>query len=236
MLRTTGLIGGMLLVFSTSCWGSIDWDAISTEGFYVGLGTGPETVFFQKNSRIISVAQNFNVTDKIQQAGKGWFGSLFGGYAMQFAAREGDRKNLYLAGEINVNTGSDKFKYSNFERVHMTLNTTTYKMGRSFGVSVLPGFLVTDDTLFYGRLAYAKRKLSIMTTDNTLVNINKYRCGFRYGVGIRQAVSERFSVRLDYSHTAYRKAKMFVAVDPVTKNTTIKPTVSQVEVGVVFDI
>ena len=151
MAKQIGLAGIMLLVSSTPCWGMT--------GFYIGLGGGPEHADFRQVAHIVQGAtptnpSNADVMERGHLAGKGWFGSLFAGYEKRYAVGKTERPNLSLAGEINIDASSVKYKESNDELIHMNYNKASYKMRRSFGVSVLPGVVIQDSTLFYARLGY----------------------------------------------------------------------------------
>lgn len=233
MITRTGLFAFSLLTFSTVSWGGCE--------FYVGLGVGPESANYRQKSSVIQATPfnaitNFDVIDKTHLAGKGWFGSLFAGYAMQFSPCDTDCEKLYLALEANADIRSVKFKSSNDEVLHLNFNHTAYKMGRNFGISLLPGYLLTDCTLFYVRVGYANGRFSLATTDISLVNMHKNLNGFRYGLGIRQEINECFAIRMDYSHINYKRVKMFT-FDPVgftSKSTSIKPTTNRFELGVIY--
>lgn len=233
MITRTGLFALSLLTFSTASWSSCE--------SYVGLGIGPESANFRQKSSVTRAAPfntiiNFDVIDKTHLAGKGSFGSLFAGYAMRFAPCDTDCENLYLALEANADVRSVKFKFSNDEVLHANFNHTTYKMGRNLGISLLPGYLLTDCTLFYARLGYANGRFSIATTDISLVNMHKNLNGFRYGIGIRQAINDCFAVRMDYSHINYKRVKMST-FDPVgftSKSTSVKPTTNRFELGIIY--
>lgn len=232
MVKKTGLLGIMLLGFSTLCWSSSE--------FYVGLGTGPGNANFKQRSHVfkdtVFSLTNFDVSDGTHLAGKGWFGSLFAGYGMRFALCGSDCEYFYLAAEANADARSVKFRSFNNEFVHENFNHTTYKMGRDLGISLLPGFFISECTLLYARLGVAKGKFKIATTDISLVNIHKDLSGFRYGLGIKQAISDCFDVRMDYSQTVYRRTSM-TTFDPIGltgKDTHIKPTAHKFELGVIY--
>jgi len=106
------------------------------------------------------------------------------------------------------------------------------------GVSVLPGFQYSPDTLFYGRLGYSNTKLKIVTSDASLTNFNGHKDGFRWGLGAKRAVSQRLALRIEYSQTNYN-SQTLGTVDPVslvTKTTSINPLQQLVEFGIVYTI
>lgn len=218
MFRKTQITGILFFVLSTSGYCS---------GFYLGAGVGPESIDFKKGSHFVQ-GTNANVIDKSKQSGWGWFGSLFGGYGWI-------HKSFYLAGELNANISSAEFNSSNNEYVHQSFSSTNYKMNPSYGISVLPGYLFSDATLFYGRLGYANSQFKLSTNDTSLKNINTTLNGFRFGAGIRQVISKKLAVRLEYSQVDYQKVSMHVVTGPIIKDTIITPRTGQVEFGLVYN-
>lgn len=218
MLRKTMLLAGLLLTLSPSLWAS--------QGFYAGLGVGPRVANINQDSSIVSLG-NFNVKNKVQLAANGGFASLFGGYAWYY-------KKLYLAGELNADISSDKSETINDEYVHASYTSAKYKMYNNFGISVLPGVLVADKTVFYGRLGYSAANFRSVTSDVSLQNINAYVSGFRYGLGIKQNFTPNLGVRLEYSHVSYTSLAMNTLDGIVAKNTSLYPQTTQVEFGVVY--
>jgi outer membrane immunogenic protein len=233
MLKRTGVLGAILLSFSTASSASCE--------FYAGLGIGPESADYKQKGLVVrnspfAPISNFNVIDKTHLSGKGWSGSLFAGYAMRFASCNRDCEDLYLALEANITARKVKFKSSNSEFLHSSFGHTSYKMERDYGVSLLPGYAISDCTLFYARVGYARGQFKIATTDISLLSIHKDLNGFRYGLGIRQDINECFAVRMDYSHTHYKRASMFT-YDPVgftSKSTSIKPTTHRLEIAALY--
>lgn len=198
-------------------------------GFYIGAGAGPESTDF-KQTAYITQPGNFNAKDATHLSGTGVFGNIFGGYVWSC-------KYLYLAGEANYSPSSDEFNSSNSEFIHGSFATTSYKMRYSYSVSLLPGFLWTPCTLFYGRLGYAWGNFQTSTSDISLANVNRTLNGPRYGLGIKQQVYQNFSVRVEYSQIYYRSTH-FTTFDPnssVTKRTNITPSTGQTEFSLVYD-
>lgn len=198
-------------------------------GFYLGAGAGPEATDF-KQTAYINQPRNFSVTDTEHLSGTGVFGTIFGGYSWSC-------NQLYIAGEGNYNVSSDEFNSSNSEFIHNNFSKTSYKLRYSYSASLIPGFLLTPCTLFYGRIGYAWGNFQTSTSDTSLANVNRTLSGPRYGIGIKQAVFQNFSVRVEYSQIYYR-ATSFTTFDPnsfVTKTTNISPSTGLVEFSVVYD-
>src|SRR5687768_6065485 len=147
-------------------------------GLYIGAAIGPEGARFKKVSHVTRV-NTFDVIDTNNFAGVGFFGSIFAGYAKRI-------NNLFLAGELNANLSSVEYEVRNDEYVHRNFQKSTFTVKSSQGISVLPGYYLNDATVFFGRLGYAHGKIKINEkTDNTIPSSEKWRPGFRWGVGIQ---------------------------------------------------
>jgi outer membrane immunogenic protein len=209
-----------LLSFSTSSFAA---------GFYLGAGLGPESAEFDQTSSIRQLS-NFNVQNKTNQSGAGIFGSFFGGYGWQ-------RQQFYVAGELNVNTSSVAFRTSNKEFIHSSFASTRYTIPFSWGVSVLPGYLISPLTLFFARLGFIQGNFRSDTSDISLQTLHKNLNGVRYGAGIRQSVTKNLSVVMDYSRISYQNVSMstFDVTSSTLKNTTISPTTNQVQFALMYE-
>lgn len=203
-------------------------------GIYAGLGIGPDSIEFKQRANVVyfdaaNPTQGFNVLDKTHLSARGVFGTIFGGY-------EYLNNQLYLAGEINGNLSSAVFKSSNAERIHGTFSATSYKIKNSVGISILPGYQLSPATLFYGRLGVNNGHIKVITSDSSLQNISTNKGGFRWGLGARQAISDHFSVRMEYSQINYPGANMatYDNLSNVAKRTRINPHQQLVEFGLVY--
>lgn len=197
-------------------------------GVYVGAGLGSDFVSYKQSAHIVKPG-DFNAFDTTHLAGTGIFGTLFGGLEMF-------RNQYYLAGELNGNISSNQFHRTNKELRHSNFSDSSYKINNIFGVSILPGFIFTPDTLFYGRLGYANGHLVSESTDPSLSNTKKRLDGFRYGLGARRTVSNHFDIRFDYSLISYRPLS-FSTLDRgsnTTKDTKVKPFEQLVELSLIY--
>jgi len=226
MLRKT-LLGSIgLFVFASG----------AEAAFYAGAGLGPEALDFKQQSHIVSFdpahpEQGFNVQDNTHLSGTGVFGTIFAGYGHL-------NGKFYLAGEVNGNLSSSRFKSSNVEAIRGTSSASKYEMNDAFGVSIQPGFQYSADTLFYARAGYSNAHFKVITSDSSLANVSKRLDGFRWGLGIKRAINERFALRMEYSQVNYNSASMST-LDPlsgVSKTTKVSPLQQAVEFGLVFTI
>lgn len=215
------IFAGLLLLIPTCCWGF-------GKGFYVGGGVGVDAVDFYTKSSVQRL-NSFNVVNKTQLAGQGILGDIFGGYSWRYC-------QFNLAGEINGMLSNTQFQTSNEELNRNQIAETTYKINRSWGLSVLPGIFLPGSTLVYGRVGYVGGFFDIETTDNSLADASKMLNGIRYGLGVQKTICRNFDVRFEYSHLHYQSHEetVFEPVGGVTKTTTVSPENNQFELGVVY--
>lgn len=196
---------------------------------YAGAALGSDTIDFKQHAHFI-VPTHLDGTDKTHLSGTGIFGSLFAGYAIT-------RNSFYVASEINGNLSSASFKSSNAEAYHSNVSKTRYKMNDTFGISVLPGYLLSDNTLFYARAGYSNAQFKITGNDASLGHSNHRKNGFRYGLGIKQALSQRVALRMDYSRINYNSTRLATldVLSNFAKNTSITPRQQLIELGIVIN-
>lgn len=227
MLNAKGLFSLSLFALSTICH--------ANEELYIGIGAGPETAIFKQNS-VVTEPGNFAVVNKTILGGRGFFGSIFAGYAFNLCACSQNLSALYLALEANANLSSVQFKSFNLELDHSNYNNATYKLRDSYGLSLLPGFFLNEGLLVYGRLSYGFGNFYLNTTENVVPNVNAYFPFLRYGLGVRQCFCDNFSIRLEYSWATYKKTNL-LGFDPdssTTKYTVTAPKSNRFEIGLSY--
>ena len=199
-------------------------------GFYVGAGIGPEFAQFTQKAHVFDTHNNFNVIDVEHFSGTGVFGTFFGGYSWIY-------NRFYLAGEANFNPSSVKYQLTNYEYIHQNFSKTFFTINYSEGVSALPGFLLTDDTVVYGRIGYANGRVSLHDSDPTVRSATANRSGIRYGAGVRYGLGNQWSLMVDYSQINYGKFRshVFEPNGGVTKNTRIYPLSAQFAFGFIYN-
>lgn len=205
-------------------------------GFYVGGGVGPDTVDFTQRARIFIPStpghpEEADVINKVHLAGTGFFGSIFAGASTLY-------DQYFLALEANANFSTVALSSYNQEYVHANFSNTSIKIKNTWGVSLLPGYQFTPETLFYGRAGVSTNKIQQKTSDTSLFNFNSWRTGFRYGLGIKQAITERLALRIEYSRITYN-GMISATLDPVSltrKTTKITPNQQVVEFGVLVNL
>lgn len=204
--------------------------APSFAGFYLGASVGPEGAQFTQKSVVIRPA-TFYVYDKQHFAGTGVFGSLFGGYGLPVY-----NNRFYAALEANVNISSVEYLLNNNEYLHHNFSRTYFKVKNSAGISILPGYFLSENTIAYGRIGFENAQIRLKESDPSIRSFNGNRNGIRYGLGIRHFFTPGFAAMVDYSQINYRYIRSFV-FDPmggVTKHSTIYPDTAQVGFGIIY--
>ncbi|RUR15252.1 outer membrane protein [Legionella septentrionalis] len=198
-------------------------------GFYAGASMGPEGASFKQRSHVTRLG-TFDVIDTNHFAGTGMFASVFGGYSLII-------NHFYVAGEVNANLSSVQYDLINKEYIHQTVSKTYFKVKSSESVSILPGYMLASNTVLYGRLGYANGRVKIVEADPTIHSQAKNRNGFRYGLGLRHALTAKLAFMLDYSQINYTslKSSVFEPFGMVAKTTKISPNTAQVGFGLIYN-
>jgi opacity protein-like surface antigen len=122
------------------------------------------------------VGGSLGVTDLGVSSGKlnaGAIGKLFGGYGSTF----GMNKNIYLGGELNI------------DLAHYPYNSgATYGLG----ASIIPGYLLTKDTMVYGRVGIETERHTKSTFTHT---------GAQLGLGLQTRLAKNWDIRGEYVRT-----------------------------------
>jgi opacity protein-like surface antigen len=92
-------------------------------------------------------------------------------------------ESFYLAGEV---TGTLATAVIN--------NKNDMKTSYGYSVSVLPGLMLSDNTLAYARGGFVRSRFT---------NVNKMNTGGQLGVGMQTAVTQHVDLRGEYDYTSY---------------------------------
>jgi len=163
-------------------------------GAYVGFDLGLRT--------------NYSSTPNVY---KGVEGTLLGGFG--YLAQNG----LYIAEEIFVGDGIQLQAYTDDNQAQPGIKTSW-----SVGLSILPGYLILDNVLAYGRLGVVKTYFS-----NAGGNAN----GGQVGLGLQIAMSEHFDLRGEYTYSFYSSPSSSCASPP---DSSVKA--DQFNVGLIYKI
>lgn len=143
-------------------------------GPYLGLSVGPVTA-----------------VSGTPTAFKGFSGILSAGYGSLW-------DQFYLAGEIFGGwTGSLK----NLE--DQATNTYSARYNSSYGISILPGYMITNTVLGYARLSALRTHFNNAPgTSNTT--------GYQIGLGLQTNVYQNWDLRGEYDYTRYNSVSSSV--------------------------
>lgn len=115
-------------------------------------------------------------------------GTVLAGYSMPLSG------SVFAGIEANFDLSSAK----------LGDNTAGFEADNSFGVSGRLGTNLNEKTSLFGRVGYQRGRLSF-TADS--VKESESFDGVRFGAGVQTAVSEKVSLRAEYSRTHYSLSK-----------------------------
>jgi opacity protein-like surface antigen len=118
---------------------------------------------------------------------------IFGGLATTFAQK------YYLAGEVFVNDSSTKTANKIVDGYGTTAKLrTTY----SYGLSALPGFKISSDTLLFARAGVIRTQFEL--TQHPGGRQTDVATGGQAGAGLALSLGKNLDLRGEYTYTAYR--------------------------------
>lgn len=197
-------------------------------GAYVGAGIGADTTDFDVTSYPQKTG-DFDVINRTQLAAQGVLGNLFAGYAWTY-------NWFYIAAELNGNLSSATHTSSNEEKVHNSYSITKDKIDETWGVGLLPGVLLPQDTLLFARVGYVDGRYKVETSDVSLAPVDSWLNGLRLGLGVAKKINNHWNLRLEYSHISYQQQSSTVVIpsDDFMKKTDVTPDSNQAELGVMY--
>lgn len=173
-------------------------------GMYAGVGVVRDTATFHKSLKIQdSQTRNTLYYKNDEQPGSGVLGNGFVGYGWQ-------RNKFYLGTELNVAVSSLKYHGYFIDYQQNEKSEAQYRIDKSYGVSVLPGYKIVNDWMLYGRvgLARANFKYAEYKSEHSLPTrgVTEWRWlnGFRYGLGVSGLITKNAGIRLEYSRIQYQ--------------------------------
>lgn len=171
---------------------------------------------------------------------KGFGGNLFAGYGAMMSC------NFYLAGELFV---GDTWKLKDYRTRWNWASTDGTRRGHAHGgsvkttwdvgLSVLPGFLVTDCILTYLRLGATDTRFNSNSSGHRNNN-NNTKWGWHVGVGAQSTICQNWDLRGEYIYTQYGRLngnRHRRTVDGVTRSwdhNTGHPQSDQFNLGIVY--
>jgi len=190
------------------------------DGFYVGAQVGYDMYRIKNDADFIDFFGNEFSIDPTVSA-NGWAGGLFVGYGKYW-------DTFYLGGEIFANGSGAKADWDG-TFTDIFGNTfdidTDVKIKSEYGVSLLPGYKVNNNSLVYVRVGYnwARIDADVDATSTFFPftftdsgDNNKTLHGWSGGLGIETLIVDNFSVRTEYTYTKYNHSDN--GFDHVTDN------------------
>jgi opacity protein-like surface antigen len=197
-------------------------------GFYLGGQVGYDSYRIRTNLNTGSFTANPAI------AATGWVGGLFAGYGQYF------NDFYYLAGEVlgNYSGASGNASYT-VPALALNANSNVHVYG-SWGLAVLPGIKLNNDSLLYARLGYDWARIKgngnfAATIGGVPVSAsgsnNQWTGGFTYGLGIETLLYQNWSMRTEVSHTGYNSFNNNL---PAVGTVSVNPSDTQVMVGFIY--
>lgn len=158
-----------LLIVGTS-------SAMASVAPYVGAGLGITT----NTSSQAAVGTGINNNLPIYQPAnfRGVPFNVFAGYGGVVS------QNFYLAGELGATVGTAELS-----------NNNGLKTSYGYGASIIPGIMLSDQTLAFARAGVVRSRFS---------NASENVTGGQFGVGLQTCVTQNVDLRAEYDFTAYR--------------------------------
>jgi len=97
-------------------------------------------------------------------------------------------ENFYLAGELNGTLATANIS-----------NSTILKTNYGYDLSVLPGMMLSDSTLVFGRAGIIRSRFP---------NQNDWSTGGKFGLGMQTGLMQNIDLRGEYDFVAYRSVNV----------------------------
>lgn len=164
------------------------------DGWYIGAQAGYGSYRVRNNINFFDGAPLYAMD--VVNAGSNWSVGGVIGYGKMLS------QLFYLGGELSIVANTmEHTLYSNFGIVY----TNQYSSGPTYGLSLLPGIRLTNETLTYLRFGYNRVKFNSTETivPLTPVNVSKNLNGFVIGIGMETLITGNYSVRGEFDHVFF---------------------------------
>lgn len=232
------------------------------DGFYFGANGGGKIALSQGYVRsslgffdLFPNITTHTIQEPCDTHHQSYFGSVYTGYGLSFcglfAGIEGFInfpkheliRQRFL--DYRLNFGSEE---EDFVRIRENLNQTLIATSRAVecGIDFKSGFLLTDYTLFYGRVGAGFNRFnfkstseavyedtsrgyvlppelpSVSVTDPLFVHHYKEVTALRLGIGIEHLITQNWSLTLDYIYTYYGEVTLEGQRDTTVRDRTLQ--------------
>ncbi|RDI38378.1 outer membrane protein [Aquicella lusitana] len=198
MLKKFLLASAILAATSTAAF---------ADGPYVGASLGAE-------------AGSFNLKDdsgsSVDFGGRGAVGSIFGGYGATV------NQNIYLGGEVFANLTSTSADI----KVDSDNVKDSIKNKYGYGISFIPGVMLSDHTMVYGRAGLVRSRFEVKESAPVSSSQSKTLTGGQLGIGIQTSLTQNVDLRGEYDYTSYRSANF--------SGNKLSPATDQFNLGLIY--
>lgn len=104
----------------------------------------------------------------------------------------GKDKKYYTALEIGAGAGT----------ILLSSNNQQYRVSSLVNASILPGYMIYDEVMLYGRLGAQATRYS---------NLNSTKCGGLYGIGLDVITSQNWDTRIEYNYANNKNLNQYSA-------------------------
>ena len=201
------------LILTTAILAVTSTVALANDAPYVGgsLGVNADTFKFKDEAN-----------DTTDVGGRGAIANLFAGYGATV------NQNIYLGGEVfadltsseaDAKSGTDSSKDSMKEKY-------------GYGISFIPGIMLSDHTLAYGRLGLVRSRFELSESNGTNSGTDKKTLtGGQIGVGLQTTLTQNVDLRGEYDFTSYKSGNFNTGIVGANK---ISPRSDSFNLGLVY--
>jgi outer membrane immunogenic protein len=197
------------------------------DGFYVGANVGYDSYRMRQSVGLASATASMTQNPALNATG--WVGGLFAGYGQYV------NNNFYLGAEIfgDISNASTTQTVTATGTAGTGSYYTNTSVKGTYGIDVIPGVKINNNTLLYLKGGYIRTKIRINET-STIGGLNStnnnWQGGWNYGVGAESSLYDNWSVRTEYTHANIN------AYTISASQTRVTPSDNQVMLGIIYHI
>jgi outer membrane immunogenic protein len=224
MLKKLSIATAMLVASSTVAFAA-------TSGPYLGANIGVNSSKSTLSNSTSTTTPRTSSSNAMDLGSRGALAGVFGGYGVMV------NQNVYLGGEAFANyANSESDLKANYSDATTNANGKySLRQKYSYGLSFIPGFMVSEHTMAYGRAGIVQTRFENKASMSgsadiipfgTSRSVNKVATGGQLGAGLQTDLMPNVALRGEYVYTAYRS---FNGIGG-----KIKPSTDQVNLGLVY--
>ena len=204
--------------------------------FYTGIGLGYDSTNFHKLLTISHINSDELYYKNDNLNGDGLYVSGFIGYKWII-------NRISIATELSTHLNSLKYHgYVNDNYNTHEISHGDFTINKSYGVSLLPGFLMTENVVLYGRIGaergyfkYSEHKIKPNGANG--ITETKWLNGIRYGIGMATELSKTLQLQLEYNRIAYQTYfdNTYPLAPDVVRIIKLTPKSNQMELSLVYN-